>query len=62
MLIFLKIGTHNYSNEFYNLTLLFYSLLQTTRLHSKTLIDNILFNSYEYHQAVSGNLVTLLKF
>ena len=42
----LKIGTHNYSNEFYNnLTLPFNPyILEPTRLHSKTLIDNIVFN------------------
>ena len=31
-------------------------ILQPTRLHSKTLIDNIFFNSLEY-QSVSGNLL-----
>ena len=54
----LKINSHNHSNEFDNiLSSNFFTpfILQPTRLHSKTLIDNIFFNSLEY-QSVSGNL------
>ena len=55
----LKIDTHDDSNEFYNnLSSHFFTpyILQPTRLHSKTLIDNIFFNSLEY-QSHSGNLL-----
>ena len=55
----LRINTHNQSNDFYNsLSSTFFTpfILQPTRLHSKTLIDNIFFNSLEY-QSVSGNLL-----
>ena len=55
----LKIDTHNSSNEFYNeLISHFFTpyVLQPTRLQSKTLIDNIFFNSLEY-QSKSGNLL-----
>ena len=54
----LKINMHYQSNDFYNsLSSTFFTpfILQPTRLHSKTLIDNIFFNSLEY-QSVSGNL------
>ncbi len=54
----LKINSHDDSNEFYNnLTSHFFTpyVLEPTRLHSKTLIDNIFFNSLEY-QSLSGNL------
>ena len=55
----LKINTHIQSNDFYDsLPSTFFTpfILQPTRLHSKTLIDNIFFNSSEY-QSVSGNLI-----
>ena len=55
----LKINSNNDSNDFYNtLTscLLTPFILQPTRLASKTLIDNIFFNSLEY-QSYSGNLL-----
>ena len=55
----LKIDNHSGSNEFYNeMTSHFFTpyILQPTRLHSKTLIDNIFFNSLEYHSK-SGNLL-----
>ena len=54
----LKINSHNDSNEFFNnLSSHFFSpyVLEPTRLHSKTLIDNIFLNSLEY-QSLSGNL------
>ena len=55
----LKSNSHNQSNEFYNsMSSNFFTpfILQPTRLHSKTLIDNVFFNSLEY-QSVSGNLL-----
>ena len=55
----LKTDTHNDSNIFYNnLSSHFFTphILQPTRLESKTLIDNIFFNSLEY-QSSSGNLL-----
>jgi len=55
----LKIDTNSSSNSFYNtLSSHFFSpyILQPTRLQSKTLIDNIFFNSLEY-QSNSGNLL-----
>ena len=55
----LKSNTNTESNEFYNnLTAHFFTpyVLQPTRLHSKSLIDNIFFNSLEY-QSLSGNLL-----
>ena len=55
----LKINTHNDSNEFYNnLSSHFFTpyILEPTRLHSKTIIDNIFFNSLEY-QSLCGNLL-----
>ena len=55
----LKTNSHNDSNEFYNiLSSHFFTpyILQPTRLHSKTLIDNIFFNSLEY-QSQRGNLL-----
>ena len=58
----LKIDIRDTSNLFFNtLASHFFSpyILQPTRLQSKSLIDNILFNSLEY-QSNSGNL--LLKF
>ena len=55
----LKINCNNDFNDFYN-TLSSCSftpfILQPTRLASKTLIDNIFFNSLEY-QSYSGNLL-----
>ena len=54
----LKINSHTESNEFHNnLNSHFFTpyILQPTRLRSKTLIDNIFFNSLEY-QSISGNL------
>ena len=54
----LKTNSHIASSEFYNnLTSHFFTpyILEPTRLHSKTLIDNIFFNSLEY-QSLSGNL------
>ena len=54
----LKTGD-NAANKFYNtLTSYFYTpfILQPTRLRAKTLIDNIFFNSLEYH-SYSGNLL-----
>ena len=42
--------------NFYPSTFFTPFILQPTRLHSKTLIDNIFFNSLEY-QSVSGNLL-----
>ena len=55
----LRINSHIESNEFYNsLTSHFFTpyILEPTRLHSKTLIDNIFFNSLMY-QSISGNLL-----
>ena len=55
----LKTDTHNDSNLFYNnLSSYFFTpyVLQPTRLHSKTLIDNIFFNSLEF-TSNSGNLL-----
>ena len=55
----LKIDTSSYSNLFYNtMSSHFFSpyILQPTRLQSKTLIDNIFFNSLEF-QSNSGNLL-----
>ena len=55
----LKVEINNDCNLFYNnLSSYFYSpyILQPTRLQSKTLIDNIFFNSLEY-QSNSGNLL-----
>ena len=55
----LKSDNDNYSNLFYNnMSSNFFSpfILQPTRLQSKTLIDNIFFNSLEY-QSKSGNLL-----
>ena len=55
----LKLDVNNDYNQFYNnLSSHFFSpfILQPTRLQSKTLIDNIFFNSLEY-QSSSGNLL-----
>ena len=55
----LKTESNNESNLVYNnLSSHFFTpyILQPTRLHSKTLIDNIFFNSLEY-QSISGNLL-----
>ena len=55
----LKIDINNDSSIFYNdLTSHFFTpyILQPTRLQSKSLIDNIFFNSLEYHSH-SGNLL-----
>ena len=55
----LKVEINNDCNLFYNkLSSYFYSpfILQPTRLQSKSLIDNIFFNSLEY-QSNSGNLL-----
>ena len=55
----LKSSSHNAVGEFYNtLSSHFYTpyVLQPTRLSSKTLIDNIFFNSLEYYSN-SGNLL-----
>ena len=55
----LKTESNNESNLFYNnLSSHFFTpfILQPTRLNSKTLIDNIFFNSLEY-QSISGNLL-----
>ena len=55
----LKINSHSESNEFYNnLSSYFFTpyILEPTRLDSKTIIDNIFFNSLEYH-SLSGNLL-----
>ena len=56
---FLKSQGNNAASKFYNsLQSYFYSpfILQPTRLRSKTLIDNIFFNSLDYHSH-SGNLL-----
>ena len=54
----MKINSHNESNVFFfnHLTDHFFTLyvLEHTRLRSKTLIDNVFFNSLEY-QSLSGN-------
>ena len=55
----LKLVSHNESSDFYNsISSHFFTpyILQPTRLHSKTLIDNTFFNSIE-HQSISGNLL-----
>ena len=55
----LKANSHNGSSEFYNnLSSHFFTpyIMNPTRLHSKTLIDNIFFNSLEYN-SMSGNLL-----
>ena len=55
----LKANGDNAANKFYNsLTSYFFTpyILQPSRLRSKTLIDNIFFNSLEYH-SYSGNLL-----
>ena len=55
----LKINTNDSYNSFYNsLSSYFFTpfIFQPTRLQSKTLIDNIFFNSVEY-QSNSGNLL-----
>ena len=55
----LKCDSNNDSNSFYNiLSSNFFTPygLQPTRLHSKTLIDNLFFNSLEY-TSFSGNLL-----
>ena len=55
----LKTESNNESNLFYNnLSSHFFTpyIFHPTRLHSKTLIDNIFFNSLEY-QSISGNLL-----
>ena len=52
----LKTNSHNDSNEFLNnLNSHFFTpyILEPTRLHSKTLIDNIFFNSLVY-QSISA--------
>ena len=55
----LKLVSHNESSDFYNSIsshLFTPYILQPTRFHSKTLIDNIFYNSIE-HQSISGNLL-----
>ena len=59
----LKIESHKDSNDFFNtISSHFFTpfVLQPTRLASKTLIDNIFFNSLEY-QSNSGNLLIQLS-
>ena len=59
----LKSGGDNTASKFYNnLTSYFFTpfILQPSRLRSKTLIDNIFFNSLEYH-SYSGNLLIELS-
>ena len=59
----LKINTNDSYNYFYNsLSSHFFTpfILQPTRLQSKTLIDNIFFNSVEY-QSNSGNLLIVIS-
>ena len=59
----LKSETDNKSLVFYNnLSSYFFTpyVLQPTRLHSRTLIDNIFFNSLEY-QSNSGNILIKLS-
>ena len=56
---FLKCTGNNAASKFYNsLQSYFFTpfILQPTRLRSKTLIDNIFFNSLDYH-SISGNLL-----
>ena len=56
---FLKTSGNNTASQFYNsLQSYFYTpfILQPTRLRSKTLIDNIFFNSLDYH-SFSGNIL-----
>ena len=56
---FLKSTGNNAASSFYNsLQSYFYTpyILQPTRLRSKTLIDNIFFNSLDYH-SYSGNIL-----
>ena len=56
---FLKSTGNNAASTFYNsLQSYFYTpfILQPTRLRSKTLIDNIFFNSLDYH-SYSGNIL-----
>ena len=56
---FLKTTGNNAASQFYNsLQSYFYTpfILQPTRLRSKTLIDNIFFNSLDYH-SYSGNIL-----
>ena len=58
----LKINSHTDSNDFYNnLTSHYFTpyILQPTRLHSNTLIDNIFFSSIEY-QSLGDNLMIIL--
>ena len=60
---FLKSTWNNAARKFYNsLQSYFYTpyILQPTRLRSKTLIDNIFFNSLDYHSH-SGNLLLELS-
>ena len=55
----LKCNDNNSAGDFFNMfSSYFFSpfVLQPTRLRSKTLIDNIFFNSLEYH-SFSGNLL-----
>ena len=52
----MKINSHNESNVFFNNLTNHYFTLEPTRLTSKTLIDNIFFNSLEYH-SLRGNIV-----
>ena len=55
----LKASGDNAAGKFYNtLTSYFFTpyILQPTRLRSQTLIDNIFYNSFEYH-SFSGNLL-----
>ena len=59
----LKLNEHNDSTTFFNnLSSHFFTpfILQPTRLESKTLIDNIFFNSLEY-QSHSGNLLVQIS-
>ena len=56
---FLRSVGNNVASKFYNsLQSYFYTpfILQPTRLRSKTLIDNIFFNSVDYHSH-SGNIL-----
>ena len=56
---FLKSLGNNAASKFYSsLQSYFYTpfILQPTRLRSKTLIDNIFFNSLDYH-SLSGNIL-----
>ena len=55
----LKCNDNNFAGDFFNMfSSYFFSpfVLQPTRLRSKTLIDNIFFNSLEY-SSFSGNLL-----